>query len=650
MKQTIEIPSKLYREFPIELGERQEGEGSELYPISFSSEVAIRRWSWEIGEYFEILSHLAGDVDLARAERGLPALKSHFRVLHFGSVTGVRIDEAARRSRGLLGFSSIDLGVEQKTLVDEGHLRTVSVGYEIREMILEGIDENGIPTYRCKWAPFEVSTEPVPADYDVGFGRAAERGEKRGELRSVEIDVVETAAGGERTMALTRKDEKIVDETPTDPTAPTPPLAEARVELKTEVRDLNREHAEISELCSANGVSDRAAEFIRDGLTPDQVGRKILDHVRTVGSPAPASEHLDAMPARDVARYSVRRALAIGAKIEKMDGLEAEVHRELVLHRSGADHGGILVPWRLRGNDELSPSHSRALGTGEATGGASTVGTVMMPDMIDLLKNRALTLLFGARLYPGLSGVVQFNRKTSAPTVYWMEENPAAAVTGSEPAYGYVTLSPKTLMGNVQVPRQLLTMSSIDVEADIRTDLAVGHALALDLAALHGTGTDKQPEGIYSAAGVLTKAFGGVPTLATVSNMTGQVADANADIGALAFMTTPLMAELMSRTEKASGYPVYLWEGTLQEGVMLGYRAGATNQISKTLEAAAKHGVIFGNWNDLMVGLWGNDLELVVDPYTRKTYGQIEITSYSMGDTALRRPASFCKATGATIV
>jgi hypothetical protein len=48
--------------------------------------------------------------------------------------------------------------------------------------------------------------------------------------------------------------------------------------------------------------------------------------------------------------------------------------------------------------------------------------------------------------------------------------------------------------------------------------------------------------------------------------------------------------------------------------------------------------------------VWGNDVELVLDPLTRATSGQIVITSFSMGDTALLRPQSFVKGTGATIV
>ena len=79
----------------------------------------------------------------------------------------------------------------------------------------------------------------------------------------------------------------------------------------------------------------------------------------------------------------------------------------------------------------------------------------------------ALVLVAGARLYPGLQGVVYFNKKTGAPSVTWMEENPPSDAPQSEPAYGYVSLSPKTLIGQVQIPRQLLVMSSIDVEAGV---------------------------------------------------------------------------------------------------------------------------------------------------------------------------------------
>jgi len=647
MKRTI--PTRQFRQFDIDVGERQQGEGGDRYPISFSSEVPVLRQSWE-GPYYEVLSHAPGDIILDRAERGLPALKSHERVLHFGSVTGIRLDEVVKRLKGLLGFSSTDLGQEQKTLVDEGHLHTVSVGYRVHGMEFLSKNAEGVPTFLVRpWEPFEISTEPVPADYEVGFGRSDTAGRvKVGADDVVVIEVRDSTTGtGGEDMGETITERGTV-ETPTDVVNPTTPRIETRGEPTspptpvTPTRDRGAEAAEIMELCATHGFAERAADFVREGATPDRVRQFILEQITTKGPGQPGSESLD-LPKRDVSRYSLQRALRIAAEMEKPNGIEAEVDQELRKTRTTSDHGGILVPWRFG-------TEQRALGTGEATGGATLVGETVMPEMIDILRNKALVLQAGARLYPGLQGVVHFNKKTGEPTVYWMQENPAADVTASQPTYGYVDLTPKTLIGSVEIPRQLLVMASIDVEADIRSDLGTGHALAVDSKALHGTGTANEPVGIYSAADVQSATITGVPDLPETSAMIGKLADANADLGSVSWMTTPLLAEVCTRVEKASGYPVYLWNGPLQEGTMLGYTARATNQVSKSLGSGSdEHGLIFGNWNDLVVGLWGNDLEIVVDVVTKAKRGQIVITSYSMADIALRRGQSFVKATGAKI-
>lgn len=653
---TVKVPRIQYRNFEVEIEPRADGgEGAvRLYPVSFSSEAPVRRFSWDTWEdYDEVLSHAPGDIDLSRAKNGLPLIKSHQRLLHFGSVTDVSLDEKRKRLRGMASFSSIPLGQEQETMLREGHIQTVSVGYQVLSMELVSKDnKTGIATYRCRWMPYEVSTEPIPADYKVGFGRTrAEARAGAGDIDLVEFTIEEPAIEGERTMSV---------EAGTPPAAVTPPAKgtetpatpAAAPPAPVDVRDRGADAAEIMEMAQVHGVTDRAAGWIRQGLTPDQVSREILKAVRTHGPAQPSAESLAAMPAKDRKRYSVHRAIRMQAEImdgkrSRYDGLEAEIHEEMAKHRTGADHGGILVPWRLRDEDA---GQERVLGTTQPTGGATLVGQQVMPDMIDLLRNRALVLIAGARLYPGLQGVVYFNKKTGAPSVTWMEENPPADAPQSEPAYGYVSLSPKTLIGQVQIPRQLLVMSSIDVEADVRSDLAIGHGLALDLGALHGKGTDKQPVGIYSAADVLSHAVGGVPDLEDITTMPALVADKNADLGSLSWMTTPLMAGVLKRTPLVTGYPVFLWSGTYREGELGGYPARTTNQISKTLGAGGnEHGLIFANWQDLLVGMWGNDLEIVVDVLTKAARGQILITSYSMGDTAVRRGESFVKGTGATL-
>jgi HK97 family phage major capsid protein len=647
---TIKVSRIQYRDFEVEVEARADGSEGQvrLYPISFSSELPVRRFSWDtFEEYDEVLSHATGDVDLGRAKNGLPLIKSHQRLLHFGSVNDIELDEKRKRLRGMASFSSIPLGQEQETMLREGHIKTVSVGYQVLSMEMVTKDKKtGLATYRCRWMPYEVSTEPIPADPKVGFGRTR----NAPDVDLVEFTIEEPACEGERTMSVEAGTQ------PTAAQAPAPGIetpvgpAPAPAPKVAETRDRGAEAAEIMDMAQAYGVTDKAAGWIRQGLTPDQVSREILKAVRTHGHAQPAAEALAAMPARDKKRYSIHRAIRMQSELmdgkrSRYDGLEAEVHDELVKHRTGADHGGVLVPWRLSEDDQ-----QRVLGTTQPTGGATLVGQQIMPDMIDLLRNRALVLVSGARLYPGLQGVVYFNKKTGAPSVTWMEENPPSDAPGSEPAYGYVSLSPKTLIGQVQIPRQLLVMSSIDVEADIRSDLATGHGLALDLGALHGKGTDKQPVGIYGAADVQSHPVGGVPDLADITTMPALVADKNADLGALSWMTTPLMAGVLKRTPLVSGYPVFLWSGTYREGELGGYPARTTNQISKTLGAGSnEHGLVFGNWNDLLVGMWGNDLEIVVDVVTKAARGQILITSYSMADTAVRRGESFVKGTGATL-
>lgn len=655
---TIKVPRLQYRNFEVEIEPRAEGAEGELrlYPVSFSSEAPVRRFSWDTFEdYDEVLSHASGDVDLSRAKNGLPLIKSHQRLLHFGSVTDITLDEKRKRLKGLASFSSIPLGQEQETMLREGHIKTVSVGYQVTSMEMVAKDKKtGVATYRCTWMPYEVSTEPIPADAKVGFGRT--RAEARAGTQDIDLvtfTIEEPISEGERVMSVEPGTPPAKGTEAPAPPAVAPLAAAPPAPALVEVRDRGAEAAEIMEMAQVHGVTDKAAGWIRQGLTPDQVSREILKAVRTHGPGQPSAESLAAMPTRDKKRYSVHRAIRMQAEIMdgkrgQYDGLEAEIHQELTKHRTGADHGGILVPWRLRDDDEQG--QTRVLGTTQPTGGATLVGQQVMPDMIDLLRNRTLVLVAGARLFPGLQGVVYFNKKTGAPTVAWMDENPASDAPQSEPAYGYVSLSPKTLIGQVQIPRQLLVMSSIDVEADVRNDLATGHGLALDLGALHGKGTDKQPVGLYSAADVQSHPVGGVPDLTDITTMPALVADKNADLGSLSWMTTPLMAGVLKRTPLVSGYPVFLWSGTYREGELGGYPARTTNQISKTLGAGSnEHGLVFGNWTDLMVGMWGNDLEIVVDVVTKAARGQILITSYSMGDTAVRRGESFVKGTGATL-
>lgn len=633
---------KLYRESSMQarrLDDPNQADGSRRFEVAISSETEIERSFWG-DRYIEVLSHASDAVDLTRLEAGAAVL-----IDHGGDQVGV-VESATigadRILRGAIRFSNSPRGREIERDVEEGIRQNISVGYVVRKMVLkEEAKENGkgkLAKYLItRWQPVEVSIVSVPADITVGVGRSSASGEQ--------FPVEEEGA---------MEPNKGAGDDPVD-------------EKQARLKDLG----EVARICTANGAEERIAKFIEDGKTSDQVAKILLmekrEATRRPSKAQPGSEALD-MPSKDVRRYRYSRAIEMAAGMSegsraKFDGLEAEVHQELLKNKPIGlkDRGGIFVPLDLRTDDQVwqdrEDRQKRALDSKTLTKGPETVFDVP-GELIELLRARAAVVALGAQTLTGLSGPIGFPKQTGAMTLFWVGENPAADVTDSDPAMGLVTLQPKTLQGSTSYSRQLLTQSSIDIEAMVRNELAMGHALAVDRAAIHGQSAAGQPAGVYLSPDVQAQAFGSaVPTYALLVNMIGLVADKNATLGSLGWITTPLMAaKLLTVLVASAAGSEFIWTGTLEttgSGRIAGYRAVATNQVSKTMSGSAEsgsseHGIVFGNWADLVIGLFGS-LELVVDPYRLKKRGLIEVTSFQMADLILRHGESFAKSTAATI-
>jgi len=431
----------------------------------------------------------------------------------------------------------------------------------------------------------------------------------------------------------------------TEPVTPEVAPAAAPVAAPVSIQVESRNHAaEISKMASLlPGGAELALRSIQAGHTIEQFQQEAI---RALSTPPIATAEVT-MNTKEQKAYSYTRAIAAAlerAEGRNVSGLEAEVSQDLerLLPAGAKRHGGIFVPLSTRA--AIAESLYNTSGKG-----ASTVFTEP-GEFIDMLRNASIAVGLGARVMSGLQGPVSFPTQTAAATAYWMPENDGTNVTASNATLGAVGLSPKTLQATTAFSRQLMAQSSIDVEQFIRGDLAASHALAWDLAALHGAGSGNEPTGIYAAGSVNSVAMGGVPTFGKLIDMITEVLKDNALAGSLAFATTPGMAGKLAQTVVAASTDTrMIWGGSLSEGNLGGYRALASNQVKATLGAGAEHGLIFGNWSDLMIGQWGA-LEIVVDPYSLKKQGMIEVTSFQMCDIALRHPQSFCKATGATIV
>lgn len=409
--------------------------------------------------------------------------------------------------------------------------------------------------------------------------------------------------------------------------------------------NVNSDAAKVVELAMAHGFGDRASGWISEGKGVEQVAKEILDMKRSMPLASPAPD-VPRLTDKEQRRYSLARAIHKAALARegggRFDGFEAEVSAEIErrLPATYKPQGGFFVPLTIKS----------ALDTQTATKGAEAVFKEQ-GELIELLRNTAVITRLGATMLTGLSSPIDFPKHTGAMTIFWVGENPAVNVNESDISLGIVTLSPKTCQGSTSYSRQLLAQESIGIENLVRNDFIIGHALGWDRAALHGSGAANEPTGLYNVAGVNAVAMGGVPTFGKLVDMGTEVAVDNALFGNLGWVTTPGMAgKLMQTLVATSAGSAMIWQGSHLAGSMAGFSAIASNQVRADMGIGLdEHGMIFGNWSDLIIGMWGV-VELIVDPYAKKKRGMIEVTSFQMVGMCVRHPESFCKSTGAKIV
>lgn len=347
-----------------------------------------------------------------------------------------------------------------------------------------------------------------------------------------------------------------------------------------------------------------------------------------------ASAHIG-MNQREVRQYSLVRA--IWASVQN-DWRGAELEREAsvaVARQLRREPQGFFVPadWA-----------QRDLVVGTNTAGGHTVQTELLAQsFITLLRNSMMVRAAGATILSDLTGNIAIPRQTGGATAYWVAEN--GAPTESQQAFDQVAMSPKTVGAFTDMSRRLLMQSSLDVESFVRGDLATVLALAIDLASMHGSGSSNQPLGIAGTSGIGSVAGGTnglAPAWSHLVSLETEVAIDNADINRLAYVTNAKVRGKLKQVEKATNTGLFLWADGAQP--INGYPAYISNQVSSTLTKGTSSGVcsaiFFGNWADLIIGLWGG-LDILVDPYTGSTAGTVRVVALQDVDIAVRHPESF---------
>jgi hypothetical protein len=397
-----------------------------------------------------------------------------------------------------------------------------------------------------------------------------------------------------------------------------------------ETRELNEEE-----------VRDRAQYMENMRKLDDEIAlvQKVEDR-RAIMAAGHINKQTKKQETREANSYSLVKAVREYLS-GNLEGLEKEMHDEAI--REARDHGmaitGIGVPSMVSFDYEKR----------DIVAGSSPAVASDPRGFFDSLLARSV---FGpdgynVPVWNDLVGNVPVPGITVASTVGMAATENAAADESSATVAGN-TLSPKRITAYTEFSKQLLIQQSVGVDAGIKRDLLRATLAKLEAQIIYGVGSSGEMKGILNVAGigsVVGGASGAAPDWADIVDLEKEVAIDNADLGMLGYLLNPKVRAKLKQTEKNSSGVVgnFVWD---RDPVypLNGYRGLCTTNVPSNLTKGSNtacSAIIFGNFEDLVIGSWGGALDITVDDLTAAKTAQIVLVVNSYWDMVVRHAQSY---------
>jgi HK97 family phage major capsid protein/HK97 family phage prohead protease len=620
---TIKIPAAMFRsaEFgPIDVAER-------TATLSVSSDEPYQRFFGT-----EILSHKDGSVRLNRLNRAGALLFNHDRNAHIGRVVSAGVD--GKKLNVTVKFGNSPLAKEKFQDIQDRILQEASIGYEIHKM---EEDKESKSFTAVDWEPHEVSMVTVPADPSVGMGR---------DLMTKDLELVDKK---ENSKAKTNMAETLERQQASE--------IDVIKERDEAVKDFQGRCKKITQFVGAI-TNNKWREVAEKIALKHQQGEANFEEFRTEALNAfDPVKHIEIPDSRigmgknDRKRFSVRKMILEAFVTGRLTGIEKEACEAAREQLRGAGDNvidareGFTLPEDMSqasmaedhdmGSREMDRVLSeirllkRGLSASTQNLGGYLIGTDLLTgSLIEFLRVRTTVANMGITNLDGLVNNVAIPRVTGTGSVFWLAEG--ATVTASTQAFGQLTLTPHRLGADTFYTKQLLNQASLSVEAFVRSDLVAAQAVELDRVYLNGSGIAGEPTGIFNTVGVGTITYSATVTLAKLLTQESDVAVANADIGAQAWLFSPAARAKLKAAVAFQNTASPLWDNN---NMVIGYPAVMSNNLPSNKS-------VLGVWSDFIAARWAG-LDVVVDPYSLKKSEQIEVTMHQWVDCGIRHPVAF---------
>lgn len=419
--------------------------------------------------------------------------------------------------------------------------------------------------------------------------------------------------------------------------------AETRGEGEAAVAELSEEQrTRLTGIDSEVRQLDTRIEEARERIRLDQEQRDLEEAARRSDvryAPDPARSGPSRGEQRDIAQFSLGRALRMASEGRSLDGVEAEMVEEGLneARASGISpqSNGIIVS-----SMALSQGEQRDHSVGTPTAGGNLVQT-NVGTLLDALFERLVFNRLGADVMTGMVGNYQINRIVRGTAPASKAEN--AAADEYTATFHSITLTPTRVPTYLDISNQLFIQSQERnlerrITRHVLSELRVVMEKAY-VATILGT------SGIGDVAGDTN---GAAPTYADIVNIAGKLTDANVDPDGIQYLINSAVESYLMQaplTVDSSSEPV--GDGKiLPSGAqrLAGRNFETSNVVPSDLDKGTSTGVcsaiIAGDFSGFEAVQWGG-MEFLIDPFTQATTGQrrVHVAVYHDGD--VNDPAKF---------
>lgn len=576
---------------------------SRTIEVAFCSELPVSR---EIdGQlYYEILLCGEENVDLSRLNNKGAVLFNHDRDKLIGAVVEAHMD-SDRVGRATLKISNVGLGSEMWSMIEEGILSHVSIGYNIYDYRMDG---NNI--FVTNFEIYEISLVTVPADETVGIGRSLGDDNFAEELSEAHED--ESLNSTENTIEEERlmEEQEGIEETRLDNEAyDIKETLEVDNDSNGGVANIELSDGELEELVSKR---PDLLKKLQQGIEPDQLNSNEPSEVEDVRELESESDPEMEEPEVDAGEEERKRELTSIGLVLNVDVSEAiengisitDFKRSLNTNNKSpnvkdnkmeksvinglirqAAEGKPFDGTRL----EVPASQLRATSTSPTTGGA-LVKEVYVDSYIDVLRANSVFAQLPIQTYSGLEGegnlvLPKLSSDFTAMFDFIAEGADSPSVDAN---FEKIVLSPKTFSGSVPLTR-VLVKSADTAERYVQDAMVRGAGLKLEKEIL----TD-----IVTAAP--SKTLTAAITQEDVQEALAELATANIRIDSVVAIVHPQTAAVLRSTLVGSNTAAkYMIAGFKEQAIL----CDSVMVIESTQVAAGQ--IIFGDFSNVILASWG---------------------------------------------